>query len=355
MGASGRPATVGVAAVRFNALANTTVIVTAVVYGFLLLIGGSAGLFGILLQIMVWLSLWRYAYAVLRHVASGWQKFPPPDIESMNPFGGGFTVILHSLLFALALIFLGTTPFMEGPLRWILLFFVLTVFPASAAIMAMTRNAAVALNPVELVGFVRDLGTDYAKLLAVSVLLGVLLVLTSAVAAQWWYLGFLGQVMGVWTVLALFLATGATLRARRDDFALLEALDDTDVRETRRKHADWQKTLDIAYASVRSGLAAQAYRTIKELIAAEGDSLEIYQWAFNGMLAWDDQDHAALLGERFARRLWDAGRKVEAVELAQHCRRLSPKFSPPAAFRAELAEYARSLGRHRLADELSAS
>ncbi len=163
--------------------------------------------------------------------------------------------------------------------------------------MAMTRNAAAALNPVELVGFVRDLGADYVKLLAVSVLLGALLVVTSAVAARSWFLGFLGEVTGVWTVLALFLATGATLRAHSDDFDLLEALDDADVRETRRKHADWQKTLDIAYAAVRSGLATQAYRTIKDLIADEGDSLEIYQWAFNGMLEWDPPEHAAMLGE----------------------------------------------------------
>jgi hypothetical protein len=343
------------AAIRFSALANSTVIVTAVVYGFLLLLASGAGWAGLLLRIMVLLSLFRYAYAVLRHVASGWLKFPPPEIESMNPFGGGFTVILHSLLFVLALFFLGTTPFIEGPSRWIPLFIVLVTLPASAAIMAMTRNAAAALNPAALVGFVRDLGADYAKLLAVSALLGALLVVTTTVAAQRWYLGLFGEVMAVWTVLALFVATGATLRAHRDDFALVEALDDHDVRETRRKHADWQKTLDIAYTSVRSGLAAQAYRTIKELIAAEGDSLEIYQWTFNGMLAWDDQGHAALLGERFARRLWEAGRKVEAIELAQHCRKLSPKFAPPAAFRAELAEYARSLGRHRLADELSGS
>jgi hypothetical protein len=106
---------------------------------------------------------------------------------------------------------------------------------------------------------------------------------------------------------------------------------------------------------VRSGLAKQGYRTIKELIAAEGESLDVYQWTFNGMLAWDEQEHAALLGERFARRLWEEGRKVDAIELAQRCRRLSPKFAPPAAFVAELAEYARSIGRHRLADELGAS
>jgi hypothetical protein len=60
-----------------------------------------------------------------------------------------------------------------------------------------------------------------------------------------------------------------------------------------------------------------------------------------------------MLGERFAARLWQAGRKVEALELAQRCRKLSPSFVPPAAFTAELAAYARELGRHRLADELT--
>jgi hypothetical protein len=60
-----------------------------------------------------------------------------------------------------------------------------------------------------------------------------------------------------------------------------------------------------------------------------------------------------MLGERFARRLWDAGRKVDALELAQRCRKLSPSFSPPAAFTTELAAYARELGRHRLADDLN--
>jgi hypothetical protein len=343
-----------VAAVRFSTLANSTAIVTAVVYGLLLALAGGAGLAGILLRVMVLLSLWRYAYAVLRDVAIGWQSFPPPEIESMNPFGGGFTVILHSTLFVLALFLLATTPFIAGAWRWILLLFVLLVFPASAAIMAMTRNAAAALSPVALVGLARNLGADYVKLLAVSVLLGVVRVLTGAVAAQHWYLGLLGEIAGVWTVLALFLATGATLRAHRDVFGLVEALDDADVRETRRRHADWQKKLDIAYASVRSGLTAQGYRTVKELIADEGDTLEVYQWAFNGMLAWDPPEHAAMLGERFAERLWKAGRKVDAIELTQRCRKLSPKFAPPPTFMAELAEYARSIGRHRLADELSA-
>ncbi len=55
---------------------------------------------------------------------------------------------------------------------------------------------------------------------------------------------------------------------------------------------------------------------------------------------------------QIGKALGDAGRKVDALELAQRCRKLSPSFVPPAAFTAELAQYARELGRHRLADDL---
>lgn len=339
------------AEVKFSALANTTVIVTAIVYGFLLRVAGLAGFLGIWLWIVLMLSLWRYGHAVLRNVATGWTKFPPPDVESTNPFTE-FGIAFHSAFFVLLLFLLASTPFIGGALRWVLLAAVLGVFPASAAVMAMTRNLGAAFNPLSIASLVRDLGADYAKLLGVSVLLGVFLVLANWVAETVWFLGLLGDMAAVWTVLALFLATGAALRAHRYEFDLVEALDDAEERELKRKQEDWQKTLDIAYTSVRSGLAPQAYRTVKELIASEGDSLEIYQWTFNGMLAWDEPQHAAMLGERFAKRLWDEGRKIDALDLAQRCRKLSPSFQPPAAFTTELAAYARELGRHRLADDL---
>ncbi len=336
------------AAVRFSVMGHSTAIVVAIVYGFLLRLGAAAGLFGFLLWFMVMLSLFRYGYSVLRHVATGWNNFPPPSIESTNPIGE-FGVIFHSALFALLLFMLATTPFIDGVLRWVLLLFVLAVLPASAAIMAMTRNVAAALGPVSLSTLIRELGVDYLKLVGVAVALGGLMAWASGLP---WYLAIVTDMLSVWAVLALCLAAGAVLRAHRHDLDLLEGLDDAEERELKNRQADWQKVMDRAYASVRSGLPAQAYRTVKELLDSEGDSLEIYQWAFNAMLAWDDSKHAALLGERFAKKLWDAGRKVDALELAQRCRKLSPSFVPPAAFTAELATYARELGRHRLADDL---
>jgi len=337
------------ATVKFSTLANSTVIMTAVVYGFLLKLAMAAGIAGLLLRVLITLSLFRYGYTVLRHVANGWNNFPPPDIESTHPVGQ-FTVVMHSVLFGTLLYMLATTPFIDGPPRWGGLIVVASVFPASAAIMAMTRNAAAALNPSELARLVGELGGDYVKLLVVSLLLSGFTALTSGMP---WYLGIFAEMIAVWASLALFLATGATLRAHRDELALMEGLDDADQRELQERQSGWQKILDRAYASVRSGLPAQAYRTVKELIDSEGDSLEIYQWTFNGMLAWDDSRHAAMLGERFAKRLWEEGRKHDALELAQRCRKLSPSFVPPAAFTAELAAYARELGRHRLADDLA--
>jgi hypothetical protein len=337
------------ATVKLSTLANPTVIMTAIVYGFLLKLAMAAGLAGLLLRLLVTLSLFRYGYTVLRHVANGWNNFPPPDIESTNPIGQ-FTVVMHAVLFGTLLYMLATTPFIDGPLRWGLLIAVSVVFPASAAIMAMTRNAGAALNPSEIARLIGDLGGDYVKLLVVSLLLSGFTALTSGMP---WYLGIFAEMISVWTSLALFLATGATLRAHRHELDLMEGVDDAEQRELQDRQAQWQKILDRAYASVRSGLPAQAYRTVKELIESEGDSLEIHQWTFNGMLAWDDPRHAAMLGERFARRLWEEGRKHDALELAQRCRKLSPSFVPPAAFVSELAAYARELGRHRLADDLA--
>jgi hypothetical protein len=338
--------------VNFKALGNTTVIVVASVYALLLPMALFAGILGLVLAAMIVLSLWRYSYSILRNVARGWNHFPPPDMESMNPFGA-MAVVFHYVFFGALTVLLVTTPFIGAPLRVVGLMAVAVVFPASAAVMGMTNSLGAALNPASVWTVARELGADYVKLVAVCVLL---VALGGASGLLWqasWLLGVAGEIFAVWTTLALFLSIGAALRAHRFEFDLLEGVDDAEQRQERERHQDWQKTLDRAYASVRSGLPAQAYRTVKELIASDNDSLEVYQWAFNGMLAWDAPHHAVMLGERFAKRLWDVGRKVDALELAERCRKLSPQFVPPAAFTAELAAYARSIGRHRSADELT--
>ena len=56
----------------------------------------------------------------------------------------------------------------------------------------------------------------------------------------------------------------------------------------------------------------------------------VHQWTFNGMLALGRPEARGDVRRAVRERLWDAGRKHDALELAQRCRKLSPSFVPPA-------------------------
>jgi hypothetical protein len=124
--------------------------------------------------------------------------------------------------------------------------------------------------------------------------------------------------------------------------------------DARERERAWQRVLDAAYASIRSGLIEQGYGAIRQLIAQERGALEIYQWLFNRMLAWEDPRYAADLGARFVARLIEEGLLHTALELADQCGRLTPSFALAPEDVARLVAYARSIGRHRVADELAA-
>jgi hypothetical protein len=51
----------------------------------------------------------------------------------------------------------------------------------------------------------------------------------------------------------------------------------------------------------------------------------------------------------------EARREYDALLLVDQCRKLSPTFSLPPDATARLAELARRVGKHRLADELGAA
>src|SRR5215831_8265283 len=141
---------------------NSTLLITSVVYGVLRWIGWpngvmgvlrAEGLFGFLIGFMITLSMFRFAYHVLREVALGRKYITPPDLESTNPVGES-SFALHGALYTLLPVMLLLMPRIIGPgptaewIRAIGLLVVLVTFPASIAVMAMTRNAGAALSPV---------------------------------------------------------------------------------------------------------------------------------------------------------------------------------------------------------------
>src|SRR6185369_347593 len=160
---------------------NSTLLLTAVVYGFVLWIASHAiwvrlgpgwiGLGpGFLIGFMITLSLFRFSYHVLREVALGRKNITPPDLESTNPVAES-TFVLHATLFSLLSVMFWLMPrIVDGPtgeyLRVLGLIVVLGTFPASVAVMAMTRNSAAALSPVSIGTVIKVLRGDYLILLA---------------------------------------------------------------------------------------------------------------------------------------------------------------------------------------------
>jgi hypothetical protein len=345
--------------VQLKSIFHPTLLVVAVVYGVLRHLAALASLAGFLMWFMITLSLFRYSYHVLHEVARGRTNLGAPDIESTNPVGE-LAFAMHGALFTLSPVMFILMPRIigEGPLAEFIraagLLVVLGAFPASVALMAMTRNITAALNPASILGVIRVVGLRYALLLLWCGAIVYVAGNASDALRSGFLTPFLAEVIGVWAFLALFVVVGMGIGERSAEFGFQL---DEDVRRGHvegDRHRIWQSTLDRAYASIRSGFVSEGYGTIKQLIAAERDSLDVYQWTFNKMLDWEDRTHAVELARLFVVRLVDEKKHRAALALVDQCRKLSPGFAPPPDTLAALSAYARTIGRPRLAEELAA-
>ena len=86
-------------------------------------------------------------------------------------------------------------------------------------------------------------------------------------------------------MLALFLATGATLRAHRSEFDLIEGLDDAEQREERERQGIGRRRSIAPTHRCAATCRRRRIAPSRSSSTSERDSLEIYQWTFNGMLA----------------------------------------------------------------------
>jgi hypothetical protein len=341
-------------------LAEPTLAVVAVVYGVLWLIASHAGLFGLPLMVLLFFSGARYGYAVLRAVAQGRRTIPPPDIESMNPVNG-FRTVLHSTFFGGALVasIMGSSLLGSGlavdAVRFAAALVLACIYPASAALLALNGDLQSAMNPRHVLSIVTTLGRRYAFVLVTWAALALALGLFVRLPWPPLIAVPLEDMATVWVGLAVFALIGSALRTHRhllDIPGEIETVEEIRERERRR---EWQGFLDRAYASIRSGFPAQGYRTITDLLESEGRSLAVQQWVFERMLGWEDRTHALAFATRLVEALLEQGQEYDALEIVTRCRRVPGALALEPAVAARVAEFARSIGRDGIADELMES
>ncbi|MDX1563099.1 MAG: hypothetical protein R3305_09240, partial [Gammaproteobacteria bacterium] len=160
-------------------------------------------------------------------------------------------------------------------------------------------------------------------------------------------------IVGIWMLLAIFALIGSALRAHRLDFEIVGEVVPAADRALRQRHDDWRKTLDIAYASIRSGMVTAGYKTLHDLVDDNGDSLEINHWLVENMLDWEDKKYGLQVAAKLMPRLLALDDGAGALDLYRRCRRYDTEFTLPAAEAERLAAHAAAYGQTGLANELS--
>jgi hypothetical protein len=336
--------------VNWAVIREPTIVVTSAVYGVLIWICLRAGIFAIAFAPLLFVSIWRYCYAVLRTVARGHKRIPPPDVDSFNLFGE-WSLFWHFVAFP-GVVF-ATMPYQ--PLGSLAAALVAVTFPASAAMIGVSSSLAQAFNPAALIEFARTLRGDYWALVLgfVAIIAGTVLIDSYVVPRLGVFSTIAGLMIMVWALLASFALIGSALRAHRLEFEIGGELKPREERALELRHAEWRRTLDLAYAAFRSGLASSGYKTLHQLADANGDSIEVNYWLVENMLEWEDRKYALEVAVKLMPRLLARDDAAGALELYQRCHRRDPAFRPAKAEAERLAEYAQATGHAGLADELS--
>ncbi len=341
-------------------LIDTSLIMTVLIYAVLSMLAMISGVFGIVLFWLLAISLWRYGYTVLRSVAQDRPSLPPPSFEDMN-FANEFSLTTHFVLFPGLVMYmllakpLGTS--LAGELLNSLIVVLLVfVFPASAAIIGLTSSLVGALNPNAIASVVKSLGRDYLILIGVCTALSLFsyqtqVTVLSRLGSAW---GIPVVMLAIWTLLALFVLIGASLHAHRFDFVLPGVTQSREEREAVEVDTKRQAGLDLAYASIRSGFVTEAYRTLKQLVEDDNQSIELQYWLFENLLDRGHPECALRIAADLIQQLVEEKALPRAFELFVRCRRLSSDFCLRKQTAGELAIYAREIGQAGHADDLIA-
>jgi hypothetical protein len=274
----------------------------------------------------------------------------------MNPVGGSWTYFWHWVCFpGLVLATLSIQP-----LGTLVAMLAALAFPASAAIIGATSSLAQAFNPAALVHFARGLGRDYWLLVlaVVGIIAGTLVVdgfLLPALAnipLLGFFVGMLSYMIMIWALLSIFALIGSALRVLHLDFEIGGEVKAPEDRERARRHEDWRRMLDIAYGSFRSGILVSGYKTLHQLVATNGDSIEVNYWLVENMIDWEDKKYALEVATKLFPRLLARGDAAGALQLYQRCRRRDPEYRPAARDAECIGEFAASVGQPGIAAEL---
>jgi hypothetical protein len=309
-------------------LTDTAVVLALIVFLFLQALATAAGFLGVYLAIVIVPAYFRYLLRLLEARANG-RNPPPPGIELFNwveNYWSLFPLVLLCLL-GWGTYFLAT---LVSPVAALLFgVCILLVYPASLAILAVTRSPLESLNPAALVVLIKMCGRDYLLIPLVTILLSVLTGYLAFLQTS----ALLTKAVGMYASFLLFTLTGAVMRenAANIDVEIPLPLEPNAERLNADLTRQRTKVLDHAYGFVSRDNRRGGLQHIYDWIEKEDDADAAYRWFFEQTLKWESKDAALFFAQTYLSRLLSQGRDVQVLKLIARCRLVDSRFRPNAA------------------------
>jgi len=305
----------------------------------------AAGILGLWLAFIIVPAYFRYLLYLLEARASGLDA-PVLSVELFSiveNFWSLFPLILVCVLIWGEYFLISNFSFVVAIIPGIVVLF---LFPASMAVLAMTRSPIESLNPAALFVLIRSCGRDYFLIPLIT-------------AAMVFLIGYLGTLdlsqvvtnaLSMYASILLFTMTGSVVHANAAGIEI--ALPPPREPDAEQVGADLvrerTRVLNHAYGFVSRGNRKGGLQHIYDWIANEADLDAAYRWFFEQMMKWESKEGALLFAQQYLSNLLERGRDVEALKLIGRCRLEEPRFKPAP----ELIEAALAAAERQHNDEL---
>jgi len=302
---------------------ESAVLIPLLVFWLLVALAQWAGLFGLLLLLLVIPAVIRYQMVVLEARAMGVTP-ATPELGLFNWFGKSWTLfpVFVAFFFIWATIasghYFGTA--------WAILpvLFASVFFPASIAVLAITHSPLQSLSPVAL-------GRLWNRCGGTFWMATVFLVIASWLAAEAESLpAMLANLMQLLLSFAFFSLVGSLI----EPYGLVEDIEipaSPDQREDevwRDLQKDRENVLSHAYGFISRDNRAGGFKHLFDDIEMDPDPVAAWAWYFERMLRWEDQRPALLFAQHYLHDQLTHGEHGPAVKLIMRCRHIDEQFRP---------------------------
>ncbi|MFZ2163750.1 MAG: hypothetical protein WAW02_16170 [Sideroxyarcus sp.] len=323
------------------------------------LVGGFAmllvPLFGMLLYAILWIVFLKYAFVVMERTASG--RFDEPGGVHDKEVGDAGQVWRQYGLFLVLGLLLGMAIYLFGEIGanvGSLLFNI--VVPAGIMIIAVERSLGKALNPGQIVFYIKTIGSPYLALCAF---------LISLLESSKWLQGFLYQHMGAglatpllifvdfYFVLIIYHMMGYAIYQYHEALGVDAAVDFEQAEAALSPGKKADPLLAKLGSLIANGQQDEAIELLRGELRSHWENNDLHERYQKLLVASGRQTEALTHAREFIVKLVNEKRLFQALDLSEQCLKVDPEFQLQDSYQVQdLAVAARMGRRSKLALDL---